>query len=123
MIREPPGLIVKNTGTWIPAGSGKGGRSVGIGVMLNCVTGSPLRSRMRVCVGRRSSRPGIRGVVTDTSPVVGAEIVAAFAMSSLGIQMVYPKGFVLLAEISTPALKIPYVPPGRLAVLPSIFNT
>src|ERR1051325_8051361 len=91
--------------------------------MLICVTMLPSMSRIAVPAGRRSSNPGISGFVMTTSPVVGDVIATAWAMSNLGIQIVYGRTLVLLAVIWIPTLKMPYVFPALLALRPSIIIT
>src|SRR5215204_4633490 len=96
-----------NTGTRNPFGSGNGGRSVGTGVMLICVTVLPSISRITVPAGRRNSNPGINGFVMTTSSVVGDVMLTAWAISNRGIQIVYPRTFVLPDSTFTPTLKVP----------------
>ena len=56
--------------------------------MLTSVTGFPSTPRITVCGGMCSSSPGIDGVVTTTSRVVGDGMVTACLVSSLGSHVV-----------------------------------
>ena len=67
--------MVKNIEKVAFAGSGNGAWSNGIGVMLTAVTTSRSSPRITVPAGRWSSSPGIVGVVTNVSLVVGEGMV------------------------------------------------
>src|SRR5262245_33897031 len=95
----PPGWSVKYVGNG--TGIGNGGRSVGTPVRLTWVTAWPSRSRITVPAGMWISSPGTLGLVTTTSLVVGEGIVAACAMSSAGIQLVYGSTVVRLGVTNT----------------------
>lgn len=71
--------MVKYTGTCTPVGNGNGCRSTGTGVMVISGTGVPAASRITAPLGTRSSSPGMSGVVTMTSEVVGDGIRTACA--------------------------------------------
>jgi hypothetical protein len=78
-----------------------------MGVMESSRTARPVWSVTTAPGGSRTSRPGIRGVVTTTSSTVGDGIGTAWAVSIAGIQMVYPSAMVSPATRSTPTSKTP----------------
>src|SRR5689334_14722380 len=99
--------MVKYTGTSTLVASGNGGRSTGIGVMPMRVTGRPSSPRTIVFGGRCSSRPGMYGVVTVISFLVGDGSAISFATSSRGIQIVNGSVFVAPDVTENPYSKKP----------------
>src|SRR5437899_5835342 len=83
----PPGWIVKSIVNVASGGNGNGVRSSGIGVIVNCRTTFPASSRMTVPAGKCSASPGMVGVVTTVSVVVGDAMVIGWAMSRTGDQI------------------------------------
>ncbi len=116
-----PGCTVKYSGTSSNHGSGNGGRSIGIAVMFSLRTIWPLGPRMMVPAGRRTSRPGIDGVVRRVSLVVGEVTVRSpFGLSGV-IQIGASSRFSVFASSCTPISKEPKRLPAIMP--PSIAST
>src|SRR6185437_9457909 len=91
--------------------------------MLTVLTIFPLMSVILVPAGICSASPGIRGLLMMVAVVVGAGRVAAWAISSTGIQLVNGRTLVTCGNSSTLPGKMPKDRPSLLAVVAWINKT
>src|SRR5262249_40845307 len=106
----PPNCSVKYTGNFTPSGNGNGPRSIGTGVIVIDLIGSPSTLRSTAFFGICTSKPGSVGVVAITSFLVGDFNGIAFLVSSTGMNTVYCNALAPRAlGTSTASIKKPYV--------------